>query len=127
MRIDIVSSGEFKDTVRWLSELEKKIPTKTLNQIGRDGVSALERGTPKDTGATARGWSYEVTKRAVSGAELVFYNSAHPELYVNIALLIQLGHGTNNGGYVQPVDYINPALRSLFDSAGDSIGKEMFE
>ena len=126
VKIEISTSGEFKDTIRWLSQLEKKIPEKTLKQLGNQRVSALAAATPRDTGETAKGWSFD-TARITEGAELIFYNSAHPELYVNIALLIQMGHGTGTGGYVPPVDYINPALKSLFATAGDYIAKEMFE
>lgn len=126
MRVDITTSGDFKNTISWLNETKNKVPTSTLNSIGREGVNALKAATPKgETGKTAAGWSYRITKNR-SGAELAFINNSHPETQANVARLIQLGHGTGTGGYVPPIDYINPALRSQFNSAGDRIAKEMF-
>lgn len=126
MRIDITTSGDFKATTKWLTESKNKVPTKTMNALGKQGVQALKNATPKgETGETAAGWTYKVEKTS-RGAELSFLNNAHPELNVNIARLIQFGHGTGTGGYVQPIDYINPALNGIFKSMGDRIAEEVF-
>lgn len=127
MRFEFTTSGKFSDTLKWLDDVKDKVPTKTMQAIGKEGVSKLAAGTPKgETGETAAGWGYTVEKTS-NGAELSFHNDAHPETAVNVAMLIQYGHGTGTGGYVPPTDYINPALKALFDSAGDRIAKEMFE
>ncbi|MEG0239487.1 MAG: HK97 gp10 family phage protein [Anaerorhabdus sp.] len=98
----------------------------TLRKIGESGVIALRAGTPIGaTGQTARGWKYKITSNK-RGAELAFYNTAHPQASANVAKLIQFGHGTKTGGYVPPRDYINPALRNIFNRAADDIAKEVF-
>lgn len=125
MRIDITTSGDFKATIAWLNDAKGKTPTTTMNALGKEGVRALSGATPRgDTGETAAGWEYRLEKTA-TGSELAFVNNSHPEAYVNVAKLIQLGHGTGTGGYVPPIDYIRPALNSLFSTAGDRIAKEM--
>lgn len=128
MEIDITSKGSFADTTQWLAKItNNKVPTSALNSIGRDGVKALQAATPiGDTGETAAGWSYAVN-RLTNGSEVAFYNNSHPETYANIALLIQYGHGTKNGGYVPGRDYINPALRSVFSNGANRLGEEMLK
>ena len=127
MRFECRTSGKFNNTLKWLDDVKNKVPTETLKAIGKEGVTKLSAATPKgETGETAAGWGYTVEKNS-SGAELSFHNDAHPETAVPVAMLIQYGHGTGTGGYVPPIDYINPALNALFDSAGDRIAKELFE
>lgn len=127
MRIDVTTSGDFNNTIKWLNEAKDKVPDSTLRNMGREGVAALRSATPKgETGETAAGWDYVVTKRKY-GAELAFTNNAHPETQANVAKLIQFGHGTGTGGYVPPRDFINPALRGLLSTAGDRLAKEMFK
>lgn len=86
---------------------------KGLSRFGELGVKALESATPKDSGLTAASWSYSIekTKQGVS----LSWNNSNINEGANIAILIQYGHAMPNGGYVQGVDYINPALRPLFD------------
>lgn len=127
MRITISSTGEFKNAINWLQKTSKKVPTTSLNAIGKQGVNALRGATPKGaTGQTAGGWNYKI-KRTGYGADVVWYNTAHPGESVNIAKIIQLGHGTGTGGYVPPIDYINPALSGVFSNAGDVIARELFK
>lgn len=127
MRVDITAEGDFKDTINWLNKAAKTAPVMSLKQIGESGVRALKAGTPRGkTGQTASGWKYRITSDR-RGSSVDFYNTSHPESQVNVAKLIQLGHGTKNGGYVPPRDYINPALRNIFDTAGDKIAKEVFK
>lgn len=94
-----------------------------LSKYGEMGVLALSRATPKDSGETARSWSYEIEKTG-SGYKLVWKNS-HVNKGVPIAIILQYGHGTRNGGYVQGRDYINPALRPIFDGIAADSWKEM--
>lgn len=126
MRIDIATSGDFKNTISWLEGTKNKTPRQSLNELGKQGVSGLKAKTPKGvSGLTAAGWQYKV-QTTRNGAELYWYNNSHPGVSANVARLIQLGHGTGTGGYVPPVDFINPALRPTFGSAADKIAKEMF-
>lgn len=94
--------------------------------MGSEGVKALSANTPRDTGATANGWDYKVeTKGHVS--ELSWINKAHPELNVNMAVLIDTGHGTGTGGYVSPRPYINKSMDPILKNAGDRLLKELTE
>ena len=94
-----------------------------LSKYGEMGVLALSQATPLDSGETARSWSYEIEKTG-SGYNLVWKNS-HVNKGVPIAIILQYGHGTRNGGYVQGRDYINPALRPIFDGIAADSWKEM--
>lgn len=109
--------------MKWLAKVSNPSskPEKSFREIGELGVNALKSATPKDTGDTSEGWFYKIEKKQV-----IFYNRAHPQTRIPVALLIQYGHGTKNGGYVPPIDYINPALESIFRTAGDLIAKEMY-
>ena len=84
-----------------------------LDRYGQEGVEALAHGTPKDTGKTAASWSYRVTKGKDSIT--ITWSNSNIEDGVPIAVILQYGHGTRNGGYVEGVDYINPAMRPVFD------------
>lgn len=94
-----------------------------LEKYGEIGVQALRAATPIDSGVTAASWSYEVESTG-NGYTLSWYNS-HMNQGVNIAILIQYGHGTGWGGYVPGTDYINPALRPIFDQIGNDIWREV--
>jgi len=94
-----------------------------LNKYGRKGVEALSESTPKDTGDTASRWSYEIEFTS-EGANLYWKNSNIND-GVSIALILQYGHGTGTGGYVQGRDYINPALHPIFDQIAESAWKEV--
>lgn len=125
MRLEITSEGNFDGTLAWLKGVPNKTPTTTMNRLGREGVAALMAATPRgETGLTALGWRHMVTIEA-QGPVLSFYNIAHPEAGVNVARLIQLGHGTGTGGYVPPINYIRPALEPIYKRAGDLLAKEV--
>lgn len=127
MRVTTSVKGEFANAMSWLKATGTRIPTKTLQSIGEAGVASLRSQTPiGPTGRTSQGWGYKIQRR-LFGADLVFYNNAHMDKKVNIALIMQLGHGTGTGGYVAPIDYINPALNGVFNGAGDKLAKEMFK
>lgn len=127
MKIEIASKGSFANTTSWLTRLQTKAPTSALNEIGRSGVQALSRATPiGETGETSAGWSYGVSKRK-GKSTVSFYNNSHPETSANVAMLIQYGHGTKNGGYVPGRDYINPALSSVFASGANKLAQEMIK
>lgn len=124
MKVSYETIGNFESTVDWLKNVFEKDPEGTLGVIGEKGVEALQHNTPiGKTGETALGWSYEIVKED-GGLSLIFNNTAHPEEVVNVALLLSLGHATKNGGYVHPNPYIQDALNSIFETAGDEIMKE---
>ena len=119
MGIEVDSIGEFKDTQKWLKDMTNKSYIKQLDLYGRRGVDALSAATPYDTGTTAVSWSYDIQETS-SGVTINWYNSNVND-GVNIAIIIQYGHGTGTGGFVQGRDYINPALRPLFDQMSEAV------
>jgi hypothetical protein len=111
--ITVVQKGDFSPTLRMLKyALSQKYLAK-LDSFGQRGVSALSIATPKDHGETASSWSY-VIKRSPSTISINWTNSVDVGT-APLAVLLQYGHGTRNGGYVQGRDYINPAMRPIFD------------
>lgn len=124
MRISTTSKGDFENTLKWLDNVSKSNYKKTADQIANDGVRSLKANTPKTTGETANGWKASV-KMTAKGLEISWYNTAHPEVRVNMAKLIELGHGTRTGGYVPPEPYIKQSMESIFKTAGDKIAGEM--
>lgn len=115
--------GDFSKTKSFLKNLSKKQKQLSLDDWGRAGVAALSSATPVDTGKTASSWSYSIEKRK-DGVSLV-WNNSNVNDGVNIALLIQYGHVTRNGVYIQGRDYINPALMPIFEQIADSAWKEV--
>ena len=105
--------GDWKKTRKFLKRCSDLDLDDVLNLYGQEGVDALAKATPKDTGKTAASWSYEVTK----GRESIVITWKNSNIVdgVPIAVILQYGHGTRNGGYVQGVDYINPAMRPVFE------------
>lgn len=95
-----------------------------LSKYGEMGVQALVEATPKRTGETANSWYYEILETP-TGVSIVWNNSHVEKGYANIALLLQYGHGTRNGGYVQGIDYINPALAPIFEKIAKSAWEEV--
>ena len=119
------SKGNWEKTIRWLKRLTN-IETRfdsALEAAGRAGVQALEAATPKDTGLAASAWFFDIKKGPTSST--IEWHNADIENGYNVALLIQYGHGVHGGGYVQGVDFINPALRPIFESFADKVIKEV--
>lgn len=109
-------SGDLKHTDNFLKSISdtKKILAKArISNLAEQGVRELENATPKRTGKTAASWSYSIEERG--NKVVVSWNNSNIVNGVNIAIILQYGHSTKNGGYVQGRDYINPALRSIFD------------
>lgn len=105
--------GNFKKTRKFLKRCSNLQLDDLLDQYGKEGVEALARATPKDTGKTAASWSYAVHKS--DGRITITWSNSNIVDGVPIALILQYGHGTRNGGYVEGVDYINPAMRPIFE------------
>lgn len=106
-------SGSFDKTETSLKNLSRRNYRAILERYGKMGVDALSLATPTDTGRTAASWMYKIQERR-SGMELVWYNTNQPD-GIPVAVLIQYGHGTNHGGWVEGRDYINPAIQPIFD------------
>lgn len=121
--ITIESQGDWKLTRNWFSKMTKLDLALIMNQFGREGAAALASATPSRTGVTAKSWNYEV-KRTGNNWKITWTNS-NVNKGANIAVLIQYGHGTRNGGYVVGRDYINPAIRPIFDKIADKAWKEV--
>lgn len=105
--------GNFKKTRKFLKRCSNLQLDDLLDQYGKEGVEALARATPKDTGKTAASWSYTVHKSDEQIA--ITWSNSNIVDGVPIAVILQYGHGTRNGGYVEGVDYINPAMRPIFE------------
>jgi hypothetical protein len=95
----------------------------TLDRYGAEGVAALAAATPEDSGETANSWTYEILKE--QGSYSIIWGNTHVNRGRQIAVLIQYGHGTGTGGYVEGKDYMNPALRPIFDRIADEAWKEV--
>ena len=121
--ISFVVKGDFNKTEGFLKGLKEKKFYKKLDQYGAAGVRALSAATPRDTGKTAASWDYRIEDYG-DHVSIVWTNS-NVQNGVNIAIILQYGHGTRNGGYVQGRDYINPAIQPIFDELADSAWKEV--
>lgn len=119
--ISFETSGSFRNTERFLQKMRKNEIYSALDKFGKEGVAALASATPKDTTDTANSWYYEI-KRTRSSYSVTWLNR-NVNQGVPIAILIQYGHGTGTGGYVQGIDYINPALRPVFDRIAADVWK----
>lgn len=106
-------SGNFKNTEKLFSKVKGRTWLNKLETLGEVGVRALANNTPVDTGVTAASWSYEIVDK--DGRISVIWSNSNVNNYVNIALILQYGHATRNGGWVEGRDYINPALQPIFD------------
>lgn len=115
--------GNLKKTTKFLERTLKGDYLKNLDKFGREGVAALALATPVDAGKTSASWDYRIEKTN-SGTKIIWTNS-NVNNGVNIAIILQYGHGTNHGGYVQGRDYINPAIRPIFDKIADNAWKEV--
>ena len=123
--IRVKIKGDFSKTTGYFSGLKNALRKVNLDNYGRQGVAALSSATPIDTGQTANSWYYTV-ERNNSSASITFYNS-NIQNGVPIAIILQYGHGTRNGGYVEGIDYINPALRSVFDKLAEDACREVVD
>ena len=111
--ITFTQKGDFKRTDSYLQKLLSFGKASFLDKYGRMGVDALSSATPIETGETAHSWGYEIV-REKDTASIVFTNT-HVNNGVNIAIILQYGHGTGTGGWVEGRDYINPAVQPIFD------------
>lgn len=115
--------GDFSKTRSFL-ERGKSVPQRQLlEKYGKEGVAALASATPVDSGTTANSWFYEIEHSA--GSSVIRFNNSHINQGVPIAIILQYGHGTGTGGWVAGRDYINPAVRPVFDRLVDEAWREV--
>ena len=115
--------GDFSKLTRFLEKSKEAVRLGDLDKYGREGVAALASATPVDSGLTADSWRYEITNKQGS-AKITFYNS-NIQNGIPIAIILQYGHGTRNGGWVQGRDYINPAIQPIFDKIVNEAWREV--
>lgn len=120
--ISLTSKGDFRKTEKFMKNARTKKLMSILKQYGEEGVAALMVATPLDTGRTASSWRYEI-KVESDCIRLVFHNN-NIQNGVPIAIILQYGHGTGTGGWVEGRDYINPAIQPVFDKIAKSAWKE---
>lgn len=121
--ISFRQKGDFSKLTSFLERAKNIIKIGELDKYGREGVAALASATPVDSGLTASSWYYKI-ERQNGSASINFYNSNINE-GVPIAIILQYGHGTGTGGWVEGRDYINPAIQPLFDKIADDAWKEV--
>lgn len=115
--------GNFKNTDKFLKKASNQNYSKILNRYGKEGVAALSSATPVDSGKTSSSWDYEIHQSKTKFS--ICWTNSNVVNGVPIAIILQYGHGTNNGGYVQGQDYINPALKPIFDKIANDVWKEL--
>ena len=122
--VQMSEKGDFKKTFTFLKAMQEKKFLSNLNKYGERGVQLLSENTPRDTGLTASSWYYKIEDDGET-LTLTWYNSNVKKDYFNVALMLQYGHATKNGGWVEGIDYINPALKPLFDEMEKDIWEEV--
>lgn len=115
--------GDFSKLSRYLERAKNAVRLGDLDRYGREGVAALASATPVDSGETASSWYYEIVRKNGS-VSINFYNS-NIQNGVPIAIILQYGHGTGTGGWVEGRDYINPAIQPIFDEIANNAWREV--
>ena len=121
--ISFRQKGDFSKLTSYLERVREAAKSGTLDRYGREGVAALKSATPVDSGKTADSWYYEITR--TSGSVSIVFNNSNINDGVPIAIILQMGHGTGTGGWVQGRDYINPAIQPVFDKIANDAWKEV--
>lgn len=121
--IVVKQRGDFRHLEGFFKRIKQMRLRDKLEKCGREGVDALAAATPVDTGLTASSWSYEIQMDESSYG--ITWVNTNVNKGVNIALILQTGHGTRNGGYVKGIDYINPALKPVFDKFAEDLWGEV--
>ena len=115
--------GNFRKTEQFLKKMSNRDYIQILEKYGREGVNALASATPVDSGETASSWSYKIS--TTRSGYIISWHNSHIVNGVPIAVILQYGHGTGTGGYVQGRDYINPALQPIFDKISHEAWREV--
>ena len=115
--------GDFAKLSRFLEKAKNTVRLGDLDRYGREGVAALASATPVETGRTANSWYYEIVR--TNGSVTINFNNSNIQNGVPIAIILQYGHGTGTGGWVQGRDYINPAIQPIFDKIANDAWREV--
>lgn len=121
--ISFRSKGDFSKLTRYLEQAKEKVKLGDLDRYGREGVAALASATPTETGLTAKSWYYEIVRQ--NGSVKINFCNSNINKGVPIAIILQYGHGTRTGGWVEGRDYINPAIQPIFDKIAENAWKEV--
>ena len=121
--ISFRQKGDFSKLNRYLERVKESAKIGVLDKYGREGVAALASATPVETGNTASSWYYEIKRQ--NGSVSIEFKNSNIKDGIPIAVILQYGHGTGTGGWVQGRDYINPAIQPIFDKIADSAWKEV--
>jgi hypothetical protein len=119
--ISAVSKGSFKNTEAFLRKLSNLDFRRILESAAKDGVKALAAATPLDSGLASDSWGYTIA--GFRGGVRITWTNNDVENGFPVAIMLQYGYGTGTGGYVQGRDYINPAMRPIFDQIADRVWK----
>ena len=121
--ISFRQKGDFSKLTRFLERAKNLVHLSDLDKFGREGVAALASATPVDTGKTAASWYYDIKINKESAS--ITFNNSNIQNGVPIAIILQYGHGTKNGGWVEGRDYINPVIQPIFDKIAEEAWKEV--
>lgn len=121
--ISFKQKGDFRKLTRFLERAKESVHLGNLDKYGREGVAALASATPVDTGLTASSWYYTIEQK--KGSVSISFHNSNIQNGVPIAIILQYGHATGSGGWVQGRDYINPAIQPIFDAITDNAWKEV--
>ena len=121
--ISFRQKGDFSKLTRFLERAKETVRLGDLDKYGRAGVAALASATPVDSGQTANSWYYQIEHK--NGSSIITFYNSNIQNGVPIAIILQYGHGTRNGGWVQGRDYINPAIQPIFDQIANNAWKEV--
>lgn len=123
--IKVTQKGSFSKSMAFLGRMKQRVEFPVLEKYGPMGVAALQAATPIESAATRDGWYYEIVNRPGYFAIHWLNSNVEDPGRIPVAVLIQYGHGTRNGGFVQGIDYINPALAPIFDAMANDMWKEV--
>ncbi len=121
--IKIIQKGNFEKLTNYLYRVKSAIKNGNLDVYGREGVAALMSATPRDSGLTANSWYYRIEQK--NGSVVISFHNSNINDGVPIAIILQFGHGTGTGGWVEGRDYINPAIQPIFDKIAQDAWKEV--
>ena len=123
--ISFKNTGDFSRTINFLNKASNGTIISRLDRFGIEGVNALSKSTPVDTGLTANSWHYKIDSS--KGQTTISWYNSNIVNGVPIAIILQYGHGTGNGGWIEGRDYINPTMRPIFDNIADQAWKEVIK
>ena len=123
--ISFRQKGDFSKLSKYFEKMKEAAKIGMLDKYGREGVAALSSATPVESGKTASSWSYEIERQ--NGAVSIVFKNSNVNKGVPIAIILQLGHGTGTGGWVEGRDYIHPAIQPIFDKLANEAWEEVIK